>query len=410
MQKRILLVDDNAQYRNAVTRNLTLAGYQVIEAENAAEGMEKVRMDDPHVVITDLDMRTHDEGLDFIREVKRHSPALPMIMISAVGTFDEGALARQYGAMFVLSKSRIDAEIDTLYRGLDTIFNYLDRIRSLRERIDEWLQKGEGDLEALRNDLNAMLQDQELDAGLKSEVYELLDRLERPKEAPPDDQGVAIDAALAQVRESMPEVDRLDNETQTMLGVAEGLQQSASASTLSVARNISFSYSFAVENEVKARIGRKVNRLLSAQNIRNLADSLYDQSLDNLDIFFNQYLIRTVQQHQLELNSDIVRQVIERILKHGDKYKPDGLKALGVIVFLWGRHHEFVNRKGKVYIKNPLSLKGVDEAEAMQLASQLIRLQHLRNPFIHPEFSEREKTDSLRQTALKCLHLISKVN
>ncbi|MBI1389416.1 MAG: response regulator [bacterium] len=407
--KRLLLVDDNAQYRNAVKRNLTLAGYQVLEAENADKGLETIHQSDPHVVITDLDMRSHDEGLHLIREVKRLHPSLPIIMISAVGTFDEGALARQYGAMFVLSKSRIDAEIDTLYKGLDAIFEQIERMRRLRERVDECLQSGQPADDALNQELQAQLQSQDLDAGFKSAVYEMIDLLDssHPGDGAtaPEDPTIYLDA----LAETLPNLKQMDEETRTMLGLAESLQQSANASSVSVARNIGFSYSFAVENEVKQRLGRKVNRLLTTNNVSKLADQLYDSALRNLDMFFNQYLIRAVQQKNMELNSDITRQVLERIIKHGEKYKPDGLKALGVIIYCWGRNHEFANRKGKVIIKNPLGLKGLDDDGVTELSSELIRLQHLRNPFIHPEFSEREKTESVRAAALRCLQLVSQV-
>ncbi|MDP8245516.1 MAG: response regulator [Candidatus Hinthialibacter antarcticus] len=405
-EKRLLIVDDNAQYRAAVKRNLTLAGYQVQEADNMDRGLESIGAHDPNVVITDLDMRTHDEGLQFIREVKRMHPSLPMIMISAVGTFDEGALAREYGAMLVLSKSRIDAEIDTLYKGLDKIFDQLNRIHQMHERVDECLHNG-GDSEGLREEIQIILQDQELDAGLKSRAYEMIDQLESPQRAPAEGYTDAdYETAIELLKQELPDIEKFESETRTMLALAEHLQQSPSASSVSVSRNIGFSYSFAVENEVKQRIGRKVNRLLTTSNIEKLADQLYDSTLRNLDIFFNQYLIRSVQQQNLEINSDISRQVLERIIKHRDKYKPDGLKALGVILFCWGRHHEFSNRKGKVIIKNPLNMKGLDDDSVTKLSSELIMLQHLRNPFIHPEFSEREKTESVRAAALRCLALI----
>jgi DNA-binding response OmpR family regulator len=407
--RRLLLVDDNPQYRSAVTRNLTLAGYRVIEAEDSADGMEKIQTDDPQVIITDLDMRTHDEGLEFIQQVKRRYPKLPIIMISAVGTFDEGALARQYGALFVLSKSRIDAEINTLYDKLNQIYTHFDQVRNLQERVEDALQN-QKDTQALRQELNQRMQSQELDAGLKGELYELLDRLERVEtRAESMVDGLDQESALASLRQDLAELSLLDKETQTMLAVAESLQNSSQSRNLSISRNISFSYSFAVENEVKQRINRKVTRLLTSNQIEKLAQQLYDLKLNNLDIFFNQYLVRIVQQKNLELNSDITRQVMERIIKHGTKYKPDGLKALGVILFCWGRNHEFTNRKGKVKIANPLSIKGLEDEEATQLASQLILLQHLRNPFIHPEFNEWEKTDSVRQITLECLRLVSRV-
>ena len=410
-ERRILLVDDNQQYRSAVTRNLTLAGYTVIEAEDSKEGMEKIALDNPQIVITDLDMRTHDEGLVFIQDVKKRYPSLPVIMISAVGTFDEGALARQYGAMFVLSKSRIDAEIETLYHRLEHIYTHFELMKNLRERLDAVLIQNEEKKSAvLRDELNLLLNDQNLDAGLKSQVFELMDRLgedAKPTQAFIDE--AERNLILNSIRKELPEIDDLDGETQNMLSIAESMQQSSSAISLSVARNVSFSYSFAVENEVKIRIGRKVARLISNENIEKLAGDFYDPKLNNLDIFFNQYLIRSVHQYQLELNSDICRQVLERIIKHGSKYKPDGLKALGVIVFCWGRNHTLSNRKGKLEITNPLGIKNLPDDLTSQLASHLILLQHLRNPFIHPEFNDREKTDSVRNAAFRCLSLISKV-
>jgi len=407
--RRILLVDDNPQYRLAVTRNLTLAGYRVIEAEDSGEGMEKIRTDDPQVIITDLAMRTPDEGLHFIREVKRRFPKLPIILISAVGTFDEGALARQYGAMFVISKSRIDAEISTLYQRLDRIYEHFQRVHHLHDRLEEALQDKEESHQTIREELNALLQDQDLDGGLKSEVYEMLDRLDRREVRSPGTDGLDLESATVSLKQDFPEAHRLDKETRSMLIVAESMQKSPAIATLSVARNVSFSYSFAVENEVKNRIGKKVNRLLSAASIESLASDLYDSALGNLDIFFSRYLIRTVQQFNLELNADITRQVLERIIKHGTKYKPDGLKALGVVLFCWGRNHTFPNRKGPVEIRNPLGIKGATDEIITQLANQLILLQHLRNPFIHPEFNEREKTESVRAAALQCLALVNKI-
>jgi len=409
-ERRILLVDDNPQYRAAAARNLTLAGYQVIEAEDSAEGMEKIHTGGPHVVITDLDMRTHDEGLLFIRELKRLHPRLPVVMISAVGTFDEGALARQYGATFVLSKSRIDAEISTFYQRLEHLFELLERIEALRNRVDEALAQDTAEIDALRQELEDLLRDDDLDAGLKGEIYDLADRLDR-SQARAKNLRLGLDAIAvpASLEKDLPGISRLDAETRTMLAVAESMQQSGSAATLSVARNVSFSYSFAVENEVKLRVGRKVSRLLTEERVKALACQLYDTSLGNLDLFFNQYLIRQVQHHALELNSDITRQVLERILQHGSKYKPDGLKALGVILFCWGRNHSFINKSGPVEIQNPLGIKGLTDDQTTRLASQLILLQHIRNPYIHPEFNEREKIESVRKTALDCLSLVSHV-
>ncbi|HXK94881.1 MAG TPA: hypothetical protein PKV38_14490, partial [bacterium] len=71
--------------------------------------------------------------------------------------------------------------------------------------------------------------------------------------------------------------------------------------------------------------------------------------------------------------------------------------------------HSFINKSGPVEIQNPLGIKGLTDDQTTRLASQLILLQHIRNPYIHPEFNEREKIESVRKTALDCLSLVSHV-
>lgn len=400
-ERTILLVDDNPQYRAAVCRNLRLGGYSVVEAEDGDEAMEKVGTERPNAVITDLDMRTHDEGLQLIRNLKRQYPTMPVIMISAVGTFDEGALARQYGAMYVLSKSKIEEGLDTLYQRLERCCRFQEEIDKLRRTIEE--ESTGGDMATVRSRLQQMLSDQELDPGLKSEVFELLGLLDENRPPVPSTSAGNLDTGYTRFKSQFPEIDKLDGESQRMVSLAMQLEASEPEIGLTVARNICFSYAFAVENEVKLRMGKRVAKLIAHNDTKKLVQSLYDERIDNLDIFFNQYVIRTTQQYALDINSDITRQILERMLRHGPKYKPDGLKALGVIAFSFGREFELRTARGPVKMKNPLNLKGLTDEEVMDFASKLIRLQHLRNPFIHPEFSEREKTESIRHTAIECL-------
>ncbi|MCA9426557.1 MAG: response regulator, partial [Candidatus Omnitrophica bacterium] len=113
--RKILVVDDNRLYREAVRRNLEFVDYQVLEAEDLPSALNEIRTQHPQAVITDLDMTHRTEGLDLIREVKTRYPLMPVILVSAVGTFEEGAKAQELGATAVISKSRIDEELEHLY-------------------------------------------------------------------------------------------------------------------------------------------------------------------------------------------------------------------------------------------------------------------------------------------------------
>ena len=94
----------------------------------------------------------------------------------------------------------------------------------------------------------------------------------------------------------------------------------------------------------------------------------------------------------------------QRILEHQARYKPDGLKALGIIILCFGRSYEFRRANAPVRVDNPLNLRGLDsDDEVLTFAELLTGLQHYRNPYIHPEISDMEKVSKIRQTTLQCL-------
>ena len=79
-KKQILIVDDEPRMRRFVRMNLELEGYQVIEAENGLQAIEKVREDLPDLVLLDVMMPEMDgfEALQGIRQVS----TVPVIMLT----------------------------------------------------------------------------------------------------------------------------------------------------------------------------------------------------------------------------------------------------------------------------------------------------------------------------------------
>ena len=120
---------------------------------------------------------------------------------------------------------------------------------------------------------------------------------------------------------------------------------------------------------------------------------------------------RTGQQQQLRQCPDNVRQVFQRIEEHESRYKPDGLKALGIMIVCFGRDYAIKTIRGNIKVDNPLGLKSfASDEEVLHFAFLLVSLQHYRNPYIHPEISEMEKISKIRDTALECLRQIAKIN
>jgi two-component system, chemotaxis family, chemotaxis protein CheY len=70
MAKIILCVDDSASIRQMVKLTLAGAGYQVVQANDGAEGLAKARETTVNLVVTDLNMPVMN-GLGLIRELRK---------------------------------------------------------------------------------------------------------------------------------------------------------------------------------------------------------------------------------------------------------------------------------------------------------------------------------------------------
>ncbi len=412
---RVLIVDDNKGYREAFRRNLLLRGYEIREAEDSSEALERLAEFEADVVVTDLAMRRATEGLDLIRQVRALRPHLPLIMISAVGTFDEGAEAMRLGAAQVISKSRIDEEMKNLYDAIDRAATQHAAARAQVERLESARHDAAQDPAKAAASLGELLRASDVAATIKGEAFDLLAELGadagavRATEEPGRD---AMSEVENRLKSLLPDYDTFDLDTRQNLRTAEFLygQTSDSASDAGFSRSMGFAYCFAVENEAKIRLRKRLQKFLSDPATIKLIDSLMESNRKSLSIFYQQHLLRAQQGLENEVTMENFHHTFARIIEHGGRYKPDGLKALGIVLICFGRKHSFRKMNKDVVIDNPLELRGFDTPEeVMSFASLLINLQHYRNPYIHPEISEMTKLSKIRDTAFECLRRVVKI-
>jgi len=103
---RILVIDDDPDVRGSLTKILTRAGYEVVEAADGAAGVELQHRAPADVIITDIFMPGLD-GLQTIRQLKREGSGVKVIAVSGgdrTGTIDLKEHARLMGAFKVLAK------------------------------------------------------------------------------------------------------------------------------------------------------------------------------------------------------------------------------------------------------------------------------------------------------------------
>jgi CheY-like chemotaxis protein len=82
---KILVVDDDSDYVNAITIVLETRGYEVVAAYDGKEGFEKAKSELPQAILVDLMMNTMNEGYDLVRDLRNDDRfnEVPLIMISA---------------------------------------------------------------------------------------------------------------------------------------------------------------------------------------------------------------------------------------------------------------------------------------------------------------------------------------
>jgi CheY-like chemotaxis protein len=66
-QKSILIVDDDVAFVNSVQDLLEAYGYRVLTASDSDEAIAKAQEEKPDLIILDVMMRTHTEGIELAR-------------------------------------------------------------------------------------------------------------------------------------------------------------------------------------------------------------------------------------------------------------------------------------------------------------------------------------------------------
>jgi CheY-like chemotaxis protein len=120
---QVLVIDDDADVRDAIRRVLERAGYTVRTSADAVEALNQLNDQPVHVIITDIIMPKVN-GVEAIRAILRDFPDARIIAISGGGNFGIDsykpnaitttaylAAAERAGAHYVLSKPFESADI-----------------------------------------------------------------------------------------------------------------------------------------------------------------------------------------------------------------------------------------------------------------------------------------------------------
>ncbi|MFN5627962.1 MAG: response regulator transcription factor [Bacteroidota bacterium] len=102
-QPRILLVEDESHFLEAITLNLEMEGYEVIQAVDGKQGYKYFKSAKFDLIILDL-MLPHIDGLTLCKNIRLENAHVPIIMLTAKGSNQEKVEGLKSGADDYITK------------------------------------------------------------------------------------------------------------------------------------------------------------------------------------------------------------------------------------------------------------------------------------------------------------------
>ena len=140
----ILIVDDEPRILDSVRMNLELEGYQVFEATNGQEALEKVADEAPDLILLDVMMPVMD-GFTVCRILKDHEETrlIPIIIMTALDAVADRVKGIKAGADDFLTKpvheEELLARIDTALKLKYTVDRKIGELRALKEHFAKFV-------------------------------------------------------------------------------------------------------------------------------------------------------------------------------------------------------------------------------------------------------------------------------
>jgi two-component system chemotaxis response regulator CheY len=115
VEKKILVVEDQADLREMLAMLLRAEGFNTFTASDGREGLEVIKRECPHLIITDVNMPNMN-GVDMVRLVREmpHCDSIPILVLTAVGS-GIASDALEAGANQAMIKP---VELQTLVNGI----------------------------------------------------------------------------------------------------------------------------------------------------------------------------------------------------------------------------------------------------------------------------------------------------
>lgn len=134
MKEKILVVDDEQSHRTMLKAVLSKEGYEVSEADDGTSAIKAVENDPFDLVLMDIRM-TDMDGIEALGEIKKISPSMPVIMMTAYASIKTAVETLKSGAYDYLTKPLDIDELKILIKKALDYYRLQEENIFLKERL-----------------------------------------------------------------------------------------------------------------------------------------------------------------------------------------------------------------------------------------------------------------------------------
>lgn len=101
--KKVLVIDDDSEILDLLEKILVSEGYKVFTEGSAEEGLKSFELNSPDLIFTDIEL-PGISGLNFLEQIKKENPDIPVIVITGTGSMHTAINAAQFRAFEYVEK------------------------------------------------------------------------------------------------------------------------------------------------------------------------------------------------------------------------------------------------------------------------------------------------------------------
>ncbi len=148
--KKLVVIDDDPEIRDAMSRILAGYDYEVFTAEDGSKGLELVARENPSIVLTDIKMPGMD-GIEVLKRVKEQNPDAEVIVVTGHGEMDLAIQALQLEASDFINKPISKQGLTVALRRAEERTWLRNKLREHTEVLEQMVVKAQTNWERTMN-------------------------------------------------------------------------------------------------------------------------------------------------------------------------------------------------------------------------------------------------------------------